>query len=464
MALSSPRAAVRSPNRTATIGTESRNSTNNGVHVARANSSSSSSSSSTKVTHRPKVYLISDVHFDGQNKTFIEQMPKMNDGRGDSVLIVAGDVAEKIEDLERCLRLCLKKFDIVFYTFGNHDVWCTEDAEICSREKIDEVFKLCERLGVKTHPEEIANAVFIAPVHSWYEQEFDTEEDVEAPEGVSIPPPDKVMTDYRLCKWPKLDQWKKEMTIKIGSNSNNSSSITSTSASEGKSSMSDDYYISKAIDALNDEDGKFEQFLDNVKRAKAEGKDVTVITFSHFLPRIELIPEKRFLLYPKLTQAVGSNILNERLERVSSILHLSGKDLHTHAFGHTHFGWNLVLENNVRYVQSCLATPKEWVRRPRSLVVGEFFSNAPGNAPLLLYDAETNAFSGDENSSPSKNAEYNPGLWAKYYEENARDPSNKMLAPWVLSYVSRVWGSRELKKSMMMASNADDLPGKSGKV
>ena len=186
------------------------------------------------------MYLISDVHFDGQNKTFIEQMPKMNDGRGDSVLIVAGDVAEKIEDLERCLRLCLKKFDIVFYTFGNHDVWCTEDAEICSREKIDEVFKLCERLGVKTHPEEIANAVFIAPVHSWYEQEFDTEEDVEAPEGVSIPPPDKVMTDYRLCKWPKLDQWKKEMTIKIGSNSNNSSSITSTSASEGKSSMSDD--------------------------------------------------------------------------------------------------------------------------------------------------------------------------------------------------------------------------------
>jgi len=35
-----------------------------------------------------------------------------------------------------------------------------------------------------------------------------------------------------------------------------------------------------------------------------------------------------------------------------------------------------------------------------------------------------------------------------------------------LSYVSRVWGSRELKKSMMMTSNTDasPLPGKSGQV
>ena len=36
---------------------------------------------------------------------------------------------------------------------------------------------------------------------------------------------------------------------------------------------SDDYYISKKIDALNDADGKFERFLENVKRAKEEGKD-----------------------------------------------------------------------------------------------------------------------------------------------------------------------------------------------
>ena len=142
---------------------------------------------------------------------------------------------------------------------------------------------------------------------------------------------------------------------------------------------------------------------------------MTVITFSHFLPRIELIPEKRFLLYPKLTQAVGSNILNERIERVTEILHLekSGKDSHTHAFGHTHFGWNLVLENNVRYVQAALATPKEWARRPRSLVVGEFFSNAPGNSPLLLYDSRTNAFSGSSSNIKNIILDYGQNITRK---------------------------------------------------
>ena len=178
-----------------------------------------------------------------------------------------------------------------------------------------------------------------------------------------------------------------------------------------------------------------------------------------------MIPEKRFLLYPKLTQAVGSHIYSERTSKKrDEIITPRGieKDKHTHAFGHTHFGWNLVLENNVRYVQAALATPKEWARQPRSLVVGDFFSNAPGSGSfLLLCDVAANAFSGS-----STNEEYNPGLWAKYYEENARDPSNKTLAPWVLEYVSRIWGSRELKKSMMMSSNAEasPLPGKSGEV
>ena len=37
-----------------------------------------------------------------------------------------------------------------------------------------------------------------------------------------------------------------------------------------------------------------------------------VISFSHFLPRIELMPEKRFLYLPTLSKAVGSNFLKRR--------------------------------------------------------------------------------------------------------------------------------------------------------
>ena len=63
--------------------------------------------------------------------------------------------------------------------------------ETCSYEKIKSVFEVCEKCGVKTNPSEeipvenqgenARQAVFIAPVHSWYEQEFDTEGDAEAP-------------------------------------------------------------------------------------------------------------------------------------------------------------------------------------------------------------------------------------------------------------------------------------------
>ena len=83
-----------------------------------------------------------------------------------------------------------------------------------------------EEIPVENQGENARQAVFIAPVHSWYEQEFDTEDDVEAPDDVTVPSVEKVMTDYRLCKWPSLEEWKKEMTTmeKISSNSSSSSS------------------------------------------------------------------------------------------------------------------------------------------------------------------------------------------------------------------------------------------------
>mgnify|MGYP003743541905 FL=1 len=74
------------------------------------------SSSNAKVTHQHqhhhshregniKVFLISDVHFDAtENERFIEQMPSFLNKDDDcySILIIAGDVAEKLSDLERC--------------------------------------------------------------------------------------------------------------------------------------------------------------------------------------------------------------------------------------------------------------------------------------------------------------------------------------------------------------------------
>ena len=41
-----------------------------------------------------------------------------------------------------------------------------------------------------------------------------------------------------------------------------------------------------------------------------------LVTFSHFVPRVELNPEKRYLYYPNLVKATGSDFLRARLERL----------------------------------------------------------------------------------------------------------------------------------------------------
>lgn len=134
--------------------------------------------------------------------------------------------------------------------------------------------------------------------------------------------------------------------------------------------------------------------------------DDPVISFSHFLPRQELCPEKRFLLYPELPKAAGSDILRERVERLQPDVHV---------FGHTHFGWDMEIDG-IRYLQCALAYPQERQVRMSSLDIA-----GVTNRPALIYSCETGNFI--EKQRPS---------WSRFYEVNARDPfGNHELAPWI---------------------------------
>ena len=46
------------------------------------------------------------------------------------------------------------------------------------------------------------------------------------------------------------------------------------------------------------------------------------VTYSHFLPRQELCPEKRFLSEPHLTKVMGSTFLEDQIRLVSPNLHI----------------------------------------------------------------------------------------------------------------------------------------------
>ncbi|XLT07384.1 hypothetical protein HN51_053177 [Arachis hypogaea] len=69
-----------------------------------------------------------------------------------------------------------------------------------------------------------------------------------------------------------------------------------------------DMSLSMYFDAMNDKQ------LEMMKEVKI--KCDHIITFSHFVPRQELCPEKRMLFYPKLPKIIGSDSLENRIRSI----------------------------------------------------------------------------------------------------------------------------------------------------
>lgn len=236
-----------------------------------------------------RLFLVSDVHIDSrENWRWLEQLS--DTAYQHDALIVAGDVSEEIDRLEAALRLLTSKFSVVCFTPGNHDLWTEGDGD--SLSKLHDILALCDRLKVFTTPcrfGDDSHAVWICPLLSFHTQSFDTEPEVE---GWAIPTALEAMTDYRACEFPQ------------------------------PLSMLNDS-VAAALDAMNDE---------RTRSLSQRPATEPLVTFSHFLPRQELLPEKRFLFIPTLPKASGSPFLAARLAALAPTVH---------CFGHTHFAWVL---------------------------------------------------------------------------------------------------------------------------
>ncbi len=78
-----------------------------------------------------------------------------------------------------------------------------------------------------------------------------------------------------------------------------------------------------------------------------------MITFSHFLPRPEVLPPVAVLRFKELPLVCGSDRLEKQLRAAGSSVHV---------FGHTHIPWGETIDG-VRYVQNPLGYPYERKRR-----------------------------------------------------------------------------------------------------
>lgn len=354
-----------------------------------------------------RVRSVSDIHTDYKANFEWAQSLKADP---DCLLIVAGDVSHETPIIRKTLQILRRKFGAVSFTPGNHDLWIEHGFDN-SIEKLVALLKLCDDIDVETGPVRIGDTskgLWVTPLLSWHHQSFDTEPDIDPKCWGRIPSVEKLVADFRRARWPE------------------------------PLSPRDDS-VACWVDGIND------YILGDLSETMNDGSPI--LTFSHFLPRLELNPEKRYMNYPTLNKAIGSVYVERRLRAMNSSFHI---------FGHTHFGWDAELPpgnaaptqsfsssneplepvQNVRYVQCVLAYPKEWEFRSRSLSVGTM-SEEYGYHPVCVWEQDE---MGESNGFPDEPL---GGYWSDRYYHVERTPEIiDALPPWNAARFQQLEGGR----------------------
>jgi predicted phosphodiesterase len=247
-----------------------------------------------------RVFALSDIHIDySANAMWIANLSVAE--YQDDVLILAGDVTDIQKLFGWCLNMLTKRFKKVLFVPGNHELWVMrEDREKNSLQKFDDVCAVVESTGASMQAFH-ERGVSIVPLLGWYDYSFgEPSQELRA-----------MWMDYHSCRWP-------------------------------------------AGFAERDIAAHFAAFNHEQSRI-ASGK---VITFSHFLPRIDLMPEyipgAQRVLYPVL----GSVQLESQLRRLNPAIHV---------YGHSHVNRQVKIDG-VLYINNAFGYPDETRTTSKQLI------------------------------------------------------------------------------------------------
>jgi predicted phosphodiesterase len=241
-----------------------------------------------------RVFALSDIHIDyDKNARWVADL-SMADFQ-DDVLILAGDVTDTLRLLDWCLATLVKRFRQVLFVPGNHELWVIrDDREKNSLQKFDDVCNVVQSTGASMQPFR-AHGVSIIPLLGWYDYSFGE-------------PGEELKSrwmDYTACRWPD-----------------------SLTAAE----------VTAHFTALND------------RHVSTAGD--TVITYSHFMPRVDLMPSFIPAAHRYLYPVLGSTHLETQLRRLQSTLHV---------YGHSHVNRRVTIDG-VDYVNNAFGYPSEtWI-------------------------------------------------------------------------------------------------------
>lgn len=241
-----------------------------------------------------RVFAISDLHVDfSENRAWLAQLSSLDFTR--DLLICAGDVSHSMDDLGRTFQDLRRRFDTVCFVPGNHDLWVREASGFTSLQKFEKIEQLATDEGISTKPVHLPE-LSVVPLHGWYDFSF------------GEPSPDLLgrWTDFQFCVWPE--------------------GLTQPEIAQ--------YFLSRN-----------ESFLD---RNQMDGNPKRVISFSHFVPRPDLLPANSAganFLRPVL----GCRSIESQIRRLGSFMHI---------YGHYHVNNRRELEG-VTYINNALGYPRE---------------------------------------------------------------------------------------------------------
>jgi 3',5'-cyclic AMP phosphodiesterase CpdA len=165
----------------------------------------------------PKLLAVSDLHVGfGENRAITERLVPESDS---DWLIVAGDVGERAEDVERILALLSERFAKVIWVPGNHELW-THDRDpvrLRGEERYLALVAACRRLGVVT-PEDPypvwaggGGPVLIVPLFVLYDFSFRPDGAATIEDGLALARAAGVVSsDERLLHpdpYPSREAW-----------------------------------------------------------------------------------------------------------------------------------------------------------------------------------------------------------------------------------------------------------------
>ena len=272
-----------------------------------------------------RIYTVSDIHIDfTENAQWIKQISDKNFQR--DALIFAGDAAHDMQILQSVLLRLQSKFKEIFFVPGNHDLWIHNSDWNDSIEKFETLIAWCNENDIRTVPRllgrEERHPVKIVPLFSWYSAPEEGADSLYLNKP-GEDPANRMWSDNYYIRWPQ--------------------------ATEGFHAAT--YFASLNIETLR------------------EKSQMPVISFSHFLPRREMMfgdslkpdPEKikKYDRRPEFnfSRVAGSHLIEKQIRELNSVVHI---------YGHQHINRDRVLDG-VRYVAHCLGYPNE---RERGMVKG----------------------------------------------------------------------------------------------